>query len=428
MKPFSTRLAGWANYPVIQAEVFESSDRASIAALVRTQEHILARGNGKSYGDASLAPQVFSTLSLKQILRFDAQNGVITCESGVLLSELLPLIIPAGWFFHVTPGIKTITVGGAIASDVHGKNHPAKGCFSNWLISFDLMQADGTVVHCTKTENADLFWQTCGGMGWTGIVLSASFQLMRLGSLEMQQRTFHGKDLAALLQLFEENRASAYAAAWVDTTASGANTGRGAVHFAEHIAGKESLHWESPRVRNVPFYAPPWILNRWSIAVHNAIYFSRNKPGEKTVSLDSYFYPLDRIANWNRLYGRRGFVQYQFCMPEDQAFAGLIRVLETIAKSDDTPFLSVLKRHGDRPAEAIHSFPVKGYSLALDFPRTNSLLQLIPKLDELVWQNGGKIYLTKDACSAPKMGRIDPLGFGEPKFRSLLRERISPRD
>lgn len=405
--------------------MFESPDHHEIAAYMRTHERTLARGNGKSYGDAALAPQVFSTLALKKIQHFDPEKGVITCESGVLLSELLPLIIPAGWFFHVTPGIKTITVGGAIASDVHGKNHPAKGCFSNWLISFELMRADGIIVTCSKTENADLFWQTCGGMGWTGIILAATFQLMPLRSLEMRQRTFHGKDLETLFRHFEENITAEYGAAWVDTTASGAQTGQGAVHFAEHITENGPLTWEAPHVRNVPFYGPSWLLNKWSIGMHNAIYFNKNKPGEKIAQLDSYFYPLDRITNWNRLYGRRGFVQYQFCLPEKQAFDGMLQILERIGKSRETPFLSVLKRHGERPAQAVHSFPVKGYSLALDFPRTGSLHRLIPALDELVWRFDGKIYLTKDACSGAKMGRIDPLGFGDRKFWSLLRERIS---
>lgn len=424
MKSRTDIISGWGNYPVIRAEVFESSDRDEIAGHVRTQKHTLARGNGKSYGDAALAPVVFSTLGLNRLLHFDAENGIITCESGVLLADLLPVIIPAGWFFHVTPGLKMITIGGAIASDVHGKNHPAKGCFSNWVLSFELMQADGSVITCSKTENTALFWQTCGGMGWTGIILSASFQLMRLPSMHLRQETRRSNNLETLFRHFTDHTNTEYAAAWVDATAKGAQTGRGAVYFAEHLHDATPLEWAAPRVRQTPFYAPSWLLNKWSIRLHNAYYFNKNKPGEKTVGLDSFFYPLDSIADWNRLYGRRGFVQYQFCLPENRAFDGMRNILTLIGESTETPFLSVLKRHGERPPEAVHSFPVKGYSLALDFPRTGSLQHLIPKLDDMVWRFDGKIYLTKDACSAPKMGRIDPLGFGERKFQSLLRERI----
>lgn len=417
-------IGGWANFPVVEAAVAAPADSAAVRQMVLNHPKLIARGNGKSYGDASLSPNMLSTLLLNRVLAFDPETGRITCEAGVLLSDLLPLIIPAGWFFHVTPGIKSITVGGAIASDVHGKNHPAKGCFSNWLESFELMQADGSVVACSRESNPALFWQTCGGMGWTGIILSATFQLMRISSLAMTQTTVHGNNLDQLFEAFEENSRAAYAAAWVDTTASGAAFGRGAVHFAEHETGADQLQWALTPTRNVRFYAPSWFLNPLSIRAHNAIYFNKNKPGTRQVHLDAYFYPLDRITNWNRLYGRRGFIQYQFCMPEGQAQTGFRQVLEAIRKSADTPFLSVMKRHGERPATAVHSFPEKGYSLALDFPRTGTILQLVRRLDELVWQHGGKIYLTKDACSDPKMGRVDPRSFGEEKFWSFLKGRL----
>lgn len=418
------RISGWANYPVIEAELTHPVSAEELRQAVLGCDRLIARGNGKSYGDASLAPNMVSTLAMHRVLAFNAEQGLITCEAGVLLSDLLPVIIPAGWFFHVTPGIKSITVGGAIASDVHGKNHPAKGCFSNWLIAFDLMKADGTIVTCSRDAHPELFWQTCGGMGWTGVILSATFQLMRINSLTLRQTTVHGRHLDQLFEAFEENTSAAYAAAWIDTTASGNSFGRGAVHFAEHETGEEPMQWALSPTRNVRFYAPSWFLNPLSIRAHNAIYFNKNKPGTRFVHLDAYFYPLDSITNWNRLYGRRGFVQYQFCMPDATAQTGFRQVLETIRKSADTPFLSVMKRHGERPAEAVHSFPEKGYSLALDFPRTSTVLKLVRQLDELVWQHGGKIYLTKDACSDPKMGRIDPSGFGEDKFWSLLKGRI----
>jgi hypothetical protein len=166
------------------------------------------------------------------------------------------------------------------------------------------------------------------------------------------------------------------------------------------------------------------MMNALSIRVHNALYFNKNRSGERIANIDSYFYPLDALQNWNRLYGRRGFVQYQFCLPDESALKGIGQIMDTVRRSPDTPFLSVLKRHGERPPEAIHSFPIKGYSLALDFPRTRSIFALVKKLDAMVWDFGGKIYLTKDACSDPKMGRIDPVGFGDRKFWSALRERI----
>ena len=424
LKKSTKSLAGWANYPRCKAEILAPADRVGVRAVIFENEQVIARGNGKSYGDASLAPKVLSTLRLNQLLSFDTENGVIECEAGALLGDLLKVLVPAGWFFQVTPGIKEITVGGAIASDVHGKNHPNAGCFSKHLISFELMTASGEIKCCSRNENTTLFWQSCGGMGWTGVVLSARFQLLKITSTTMLQKTVMAKDLAGLLSAFEANRAWPYAAGWVDCTSK---HWRGTVFFAEHQQARTPTNplvfSEAPK-RNVPFYAPSWLLNPLSIRAHNHFFFNKKRKEEEVVTLDKYFYPLDALQNWNRFYGKRGLVQYQFCLPEINSFAGMRQVLETIRKSQEVPFLTVLKRHGERPPEAIHSFPIQGYSLALDFPRTRGIFELIKKLDALVWQLDGKIYLTKDACSAPQMGRVNPADFGEEKFTSLLRERI----
>lgn len=436
MKIETRTVADWANYPKINGEIATPVNRDELRDYVLSQRRLIARGNGRCYGDAALAPHMLSTLALSRILHFDARTGVIGCEAGVLLADLLNVIVPAGWFFHVTPGIKSITVGGAIASDVHGKNHPEKGCFSNWLISFELLTATGEILTCTRTENATLFWQTCGGMGWTGVILSARFQLMKISSVQMRQQTVRVENLEGLFRAFEDNPRWPYAAGWVDGAASGTAFGRGAVYFAEHLPAP-SLNRESQPVvssggltypyknpRNIPFFAPSWILNPFSIGFHNLIIYNKTKSGEGSVDIEKYFYPLDSLRNWNRLYGRRGFIQYQFCLPEENSFDGIRRILETIRRSPETPFLSVLKRHGERPAEAVHSFPIRGYSLALDFPRTRTIFNLVKILDEIVWSLGGKIYLTKDACSDARMGRVNPEEFGAEKFTSLLRERL----
>ncbi len=418
------KVANWANYPVTTAEVATPNNFAEARDYLLSRDQLLARGNGRCYGDAALGPHLLSTLAMNRLLDFDAENGVMHCEAGVLLSDLLRIIVPAGWFFHVTPGIKSITVGGAIASDVHGKNHPTKGCWSNWLISFDLLNEKGETLTCSRQENAPLFWQTCGGMGWTGIILSARFQLMRISSTQMHQTTKRVADFETLFREMADATAHSYAAAWVDTTD---RKGRGAAFFAEHVAGNsagEPLVFQEKEVRNVPFFAPSWLLNPLSIRAHNALYFQKKPPGESVVDLDSYFYPLDSLRHWNRLYGRRGFVQYQFCLPEAVAFDGLQRALALMRSSPDTAFLTVLKRHGERPAEAVHSFPIRGYSLALDFPRTRTIFGLVRQLDDLVAELGGRIYLTKDACSGSKVSGVDPASFGSEKFYSLLKGRL----
>lgn len=419
-----TTVTNWGNYPRAAAEILEVSGDDAVRDAVMTREHVLARGNGKCYGDAALGPCLLSTLRLNRILQFDPETGVITCESGVLLADVLHLALPDGWFFHVTPGIKNITVGGAIACDVHGKNHPEKGCFSNWLLAFDLMDAEGRVIRCSPMENASLFWQTCGGMGWTGIILRASFQLMRVQSADMLQTSVRADNLDELFRAFEAGRHHPYAAGWIDCLSGGKSFGRGVVFFGRHDERPGVLALPDKKVGDVPYYAPSWLLNPLSIRLHNQLLFSRVRTGEKRVHLDQYFYPLDRISNWNRLYGRRGFVQYQFCLPENQSAEGIRRLLEHIKTSGHLPFLTVLKRHGDKPAEAVHSFPIQGYSLALDFPWRQGILKLVQDMDELVWKYGGRIYLAKDACSAARMGRVDPRGFGHPKFHSLLKARL----
>lgn len=424
----SRRITNWGNYPAIQAEIIAPESTTAMRSEVLRHDQLIARGNGKCYGDAALSPCILSTLKLNRLLDFDRENGVVHCESGILLSELLAHIVPAGWFFHVTPGIKNITVGGAIASDVHGKNHPEKGCFSNWLIAFELMRGDGEIITCSKTENADLFWQTCGGMGWTGIILSARFQLMPVSSMVMQQLTVQAESLESIFQAFQTHDNWPYAAAWIDCLSEGKYAGRGVVYFARHLqterATGTSLAYPFGRIRNIPFFAPSGLLNRYTIRAHNWMLFNRAANGEQQIDVDHYFYPLDRIQHWNRLYGRRGFIQYQFCLPEENSLHGMREILNVIRQNPDLPFLSVLKRHGDRAPEAVHSFPIKGYSLALDFPRTTTIFDLVAKLDALVWNFGGKIYLTKDACSSGKMGRINPAKFGEAKFHSLLKARI----
>lgn len=419
-------IGGWANYPRIAAELAQPSTEAQLRDYLQRPGQLIARGNGKSYGDAALAPRVLSTLQLRGVLDFDAETGEIECAAGTLLEDILPRIVPAGWFLWVTPGIKSISVGGAIACDVHGKNHPAQGCFSRHLLSLRLMQADGSVLECSPERHPALFWQTCGGMGWTGVILSARFRLRKIHATRMLQRTLRAGDWQQLFGFFEQNKTTEYAAAWVDGLAKGRAFGRGAAFLAEHDPEPMArLRYMPPKTLAVPFFAPADLLNRFSIGAFNAWQYHKNRDGARAVDFDDYFYPLDRLGHWNRLYGRRGFVQYQFCLPQARAFDGIEKVLACIQRHGQAPFLTVLKRHGPRPPEAVHSFPIEGYSLALDFPRNRGIFELVRQLDDLVWDAGGKIYLAKDACSRPGMGRVPAEGFGADKFCSLLRERTA---
>jgi FAD/FMN-containing dehydrogenase len=264
-------------------------------------------------------------------------------------------------------------------------------------------------------------------MGWTGVILTARFQLMRFPGAKVHQTTVRADTLENLLQTFDAHYARhEYAAAWIDCLASGKNLGRGAIYFGRHLAEKATppTTFQAPTALNIPGFAPSWLLNRHSIQCYNQWVWYRSQSGEKTMGLHAYFYPLDQLKNWNRLYGRRGFLQYQFCIPEARAAEALQKAIALIQRGPDRPFLSVLKRHGDRPPEALHSFPIRGWSLALDFPRTTTIFGLIQQLDDLIWEYGGKVYLAKDAASHGRMGRVDPKVFGNAQFDSHLKQRI----
>jgi decaprenylphospho-beta-D-ribofuranose 2-oxidase len=419
------KLTNWGNFPAHDTQLLSPQSSDAMRSIVQNTPQLIARGNGRSYGDASLGDVAVSTLQLNKIIHFDAEKGTIECQSGVLLRDILQIIIPKGWFLAVTPGTKFITIGGAIASDVHGKNHPNAGCFSQHLIGFDLMLSDGEIVHCTKSKNADFFWQTCGGMGWTGVILSASFQLKKIKSTKVIQKTTQKEDFEGLFNSFEAEQNSEHCAAWIDGFITGRYLGRGILYAADHAENtSKQLVFKEKKGLNIPTFFPSFLLNNLTMPLQNEIIYQKNGTDTDQIELDEYFYPLDGLKNWNRLYGSHGFIQYQFCLPTKNAFDGIKNAFELLHKERIYPYLAVMKRHGNRPKEAINSFPIEGYSLALDFPVKYKTFEMARKLDDLVWKNNGKIYLAKDACSASKMSRINPNTFGDPKFESIQKKRI----
>jgi FAD/FMN-containing dehydrogenase len=323
--------------------------------------------------------------------------GVLNCQAGISLNEILQLVLPRGWFLAVTPGTSFVTVGGAIASDVHGKNHHINGTFSDYVRSFELMLGTGEIVCVSKTNMPDLFNASCGGMGLTGIILSASIQLRPIQSSNIIQTTLKANCLEEVCEQFEKNQARAYSVAWIDCLASGKQLGRSLLMLGEH-AQDGVLELAKIKAFNLPFEMPSGLLNYYSIKVFNALYYHK-APREKrieTMPFESYFYPLDAIANWNHLYGKAGFIQYQFVIPKVVGVRGLKQILSVIVDSGKGSFLAVLKAFG-KPNENYLSFPMEGYTLALDFKISTDTIQLINELDHMLIAMGGKIYLTKDA-------------------------------
>ncbi len=432
-------LSGWGRFPKVECERLTIRDEAEAVAAVATRASLIARGNGRSYGDAALNPAcVLDTRLSNRILAFDPPTGRITCEAGLLLGDLLDFAVPRGFFAPVTPGTKFVTIGGMIAADIHGKNHHGAGTFGRHVEELALLCADGTVRRCSRTKNKDLFHGTCGGMGLTGVILNASFQLIRIETPLIRQETLRAADLGEAMALFEASTGWTYTVAWIDCMARGKALGRALVYRGEHATADEvpkaALAVPVRGGKRVPFDFPSWALNRLSVSAFNALYYRRGRTGTAYVDYDRYFYPLDAIQDWNRIYGRPGFVQYQCVLPKDRSLPGLEQLLKRIADAGRGSFLAVLKLFGP-VGDGFLSFPMEGYTLALDFPADSGTFNLLLELDRIVADHGGRLYLAKDARGGPAMLRrgypkldrfrsvrasIDPAG----KFASLQSQRL----
>lgn len=393
-------ITNWNNYPVVEArEVSFDYDKEIVSKLGHSS---IPHGNGRCYGDASLSSEVVNTLRYDKVLAFDELNGIITCQSGILLSDLLQIIVPRGWFLPVTPGTKFITVGGAVASDVHGKNHHVDGAFSRHIVSMTVLTGTGQTFVCSAATHEDLFWATCGGMGLTGIILEVKFRLKRIHTSFIRQRQIKARNLDEIMDLFEQNTASTYSVAWIDCLKKGETFGRSILILGEHATADEvtTQHRLVPKEKalfTVPFYFPSFVLNGLSVKLFNALYYAKNykKVMDRVVHYDGFYYPLDSILSWNKIYGKKGFVQYQFVLPLASSRSGMTDILRRINNHGTGSFLAVLKLFGEQ--DNLISFPMKGYTLALDFPIQTGLFEFLDELDRVVADYGGRIYLSKDA-------------------------------
>jgi len=429
------KLSGWGRYPTIETEKLRFADDRALKQAWRETAHGIAFGNGRSYGDSALGATVAPMRRLDHFIDFDTDSGVLTCEAGVLLADIIEVFVPRGWFLPVTPGTKFITVGGAVAADVHGKNHHCAGCFSAFVDWLELMLADGSVVRIGPEQDTALFRATCGGMGLTGIILRVAFRLQRIPSATLAQTTIKARNLAEAFEAFESRAEASYSVAWIDCLQTGERLGRSLVMTGEFV-DDAPLSLPPERMRNVPVDFPPGVLNRASVRAFNAWYYGRAGAGvtQQRVGLNAFFYPLDALGHWNRIYGRAGFVQYQCILPRHRSYEGLWQILQLIADSGRGSFLAVLKLHGPHNDNYL-SFPLEGYSLALDFPLAPGVFPLLTRVDDMVVEHGGRVYLAKDARLSrqafeqgyPQLDafravreRVDP----ERRFRSLQSERL----
>jgi len=407
-------LSGWGGMDPEACSVFRPEKRRALQELVQCKQTdtILARGLGRSYGDASVngGAGVINTTRLNRMIAFDAETGVLECEAGVSLAEIIDVFLPRGYFVPVTPGTKFVTVGGAIANDVHGKNHHCDGTFCQFVESFELLTPSGEVLTCSKSENADIFWATAGGIGLTGLIVTARIRLQPVESAYINVDYTQCEDLDhALEAMAATDGAHKYSVAWVDCLAKGSSLGRSVLMQGDHATLKQLSGARKSRPfeikaglpKTVPFSCPEFVLNPAAVTAFNKSFYALHPTAiGKIVSYDSYFYPLDAIHHWNRLYGRKGFAQYQATLPYEGK-QGLIKILERLADSRRPSFLAVLKTFGEQNPGFL-SHPMKGYTLTLDIPNHKGLVPFLHELDRILLEYNGRLYLAKDAVAKPE--------------------------
>lgn len=418
-------LSGWGRYPTRTCRLYRPELDRELPPLAT----FLPRGLGRSYGDAALDSErgVLCMTRLDRLLAFDDATGRLEAEAGVSLGDIGATFLPRGWFLPVTPGTKFVTLGGAIAGEVHGKNHHVDGAFSDHVEGFELLTPMGERLWCSRTEHPDVFAATVGGMGLTGCITRVALQLRRVPGPWVRVHHRAAKDLEAIFRaLSDPEIREPYSVAWIDCLSQGSRLGRSILMLGEHAPGPAP----GPGIQRRPSIAipmdfPSWVLNPTSLRAFNALFYARQARRTQPflATPDAFFYPLDQIGAWNRMYGRRGFIQYQCVLPEAGAFEGMRSILERISRAGAASFLAVLKKLG-KPSEGWLAFPQPGFTLALDLPfKGESTLRLVRDLDGVVLASGGRINLCKDALLAPEAFRAMYPAF--PQWRAL-KARLDP--
>ena len=424
------RLQGWGRTAAGYSDVQSPATESLVADEISSASGVIARGLGRSYGDAAQLSggTVISNRSLGGIGTV-AANGVMSVGAGVSIDELLAATIPLGWFIPVTPGTRQVTIGGAVAADVHGKNHHRDGSLGDHVLEMRIVTPQGTHT-VSPTAQPDLFWATIGGMGLTGVVTTVTMRLLKIETDSVLVDTHRYAQLddvmAAMASGDDDYR---YSVAWVDCMTRGRSMGRSILTRADHATRRDipqrSLRAPTTSRVRVPFNAPSGLLNSWSIRTFNELWFrssAAHREGEQQ-SLGTFFHPLDGLGDWNRLYGRRGFVQYQFAVPDSRSEC-VVRAIERLSSSGIPSFLAVLKRFGPANHGPL-SFPVPGWTLALDLPvGPAALAGVLDELDRMVVEAGGRVYLAKDSRLAPDTVRAMYPRLGE--FLEV-KNRVDPR-
>jgi FAD/FMN-containing dehydrogenase len=427
----------WGRYPSYSGKILPLHWQGDFPRVVEgIHNGALPVGMGRSYGDVCLLKDgnLLVTTGMNRLLDFDPHTGLLTAEAGMTLAQILDFAVPRGFFLPVTPGTKYVTLGGAIANDIHGKNHHIAGTFGSHVTQFGLVRSDGTAMRCSPTENADFYAATIGGLGLTGLIPWAQVRLRPIVSRKIDYRgiQFHGID--EFLDLTRQSQHIEYTVSWVDCASTGKNFARGVFMEGDHSKIPDDLK-PSPEPKLVfPFDAPGFALNHLTVSMFNTVFFHKQMKKEVRALQDyePFFYPLDKVLHWNRMYGKRGLLQFQYAIPWENAREGTIAILREVAKSGLASFLAVLKAFGDVPSPGLMSFPQPGITLALDFPiKPEVSFPLFERLADMTLEFGGRLYPAKDAAmTAAQFQAFYPqweqlARFRDPLLTSSFWERVT---
>jgi FAD/FMN-containing dehydrogenase len=436
-QPASVAFESWGRYPTYGAKITPlhwQSDFPTVTADMH--DSALPVGMGRSYGDVCLLKDgnLLLTTGMNRLIDFDPETGLLTAEAGATLAQILDFAVPRGFFLPVTPGTKYVTLGGAIANDIHGKNHHVAGTFGRHITAFELVRSDGTRKLCSPAENPDFYAATIGGLGLTGVITWATLRLKPIVSrlIDYEGIQFHGID--EFLHLTEQAKDIEYTVSWVDCASTGRNFARGVFMQGDHSTRRDTLK-PSPKPKLLfPFDAPGFALNHLSVSLFNTAFFHK-QIHKRVVALQDYepfFYPLDKVLHWNRMYGKRGLLQFQYVIPWEHAKEGTIAILHEVAKSGLASFLAVLKAFSDVPSPGMMSFPKPGITLALDFPiKPDKSFPLFARLADMTNEFGGRLYPAKDAAmTAPQFQSFYPqwqqfARYRDPMLTSSFWERVT---
>jgi FAD/FMN-containing dehydrogenase len=427
----SDQFQSWGKYPKVSHREIQTPFWSSHINL--NQPSLLAQGQARSYADACLNQDgtLIKTQYLNRALSLDTDAGLITAEAGMTLDEILKIIVPKGFFIPVSPGTKFVSLGGAIANDIHGKNHHGAGTFGRWVTRLSLLRSSGEILECSPTENADYFAATIAGIGLTGFILNATLKLIPITSAYIDQKVEKFSSLSEFFSISKSCDAT-YTVSWIDCLTENDGIGRGHFISGEHAVHGEKISHREPKI-SCPINLPSWALNRFSIQAFNVLYYHRlrNRITQSTVHYDPFFYPLDGVNHWNRMYGKNGFLQFQCVIPPSYKETGIQQILREAKKFGSASFLAVIKEFGSIDSPGLLSFPREGTTLTLDFAyKGERTVQLFKILEKIVMDCNGALYPAKDGLMSkesfhhmyPKLSFF--MKYIDPKFSSSFSRRV----